>query len=69
MGSTLVRLTDFWERMENFFGPVYVSSVAHDHVLSGLGDRTIQRAIDDGVDPKVVWRAVCAAFDVPRSLT
>ena len=64
-----MRLTDFWERMEAHFGTVYASSVAHDHVLSALGDRTVQRAIDDGVDPKVVWRAVCAAFDVPRSLT
>lgn len=54
--------------MESHFGATYATSVANDHVLSALGDRTVQRAIDDGIDPKIVWRAVCASFDVPRSL-
>ena len=37
-----------------------------DHVLSGFGGRTSVQAIDDGVDPREVWRALCADFDVPR---
>jgi hypothetical protein len=36
-----------------------------DHVLSSFG-RTPSQAIDDGVDPREVWRALCADFDVPR---
>ena len=36
-----------------------------DHVLSGFGGRTAAQAIDEGVDPREVWRALCADFDVP----
>ena len=37
-----------------------------DHVLTGFGGRTPSQAIEDGVDPRDVWRALCADFDVPR---
>ena len=36
-----------------------------DHVLSGFGGRTAAQAIEDGIDPRDVWRALCADFDVP----
>ena len=32
-----VRLTDFWDRMEQVFGPAYARSWAHDVVLPPLG--------------------------------
>jgi hypothetical protein len=50
------------------FGDVYAASVAKDHVLAGLGGRTVNQAIADGEDVKVVWRAVCEAFRVPERL-
>ena len=50
------------------FGEAYAHSVAQDYVLSGLGGRTINRALADGEDVKRVWRAVCDAFNVPDSL-
>ncbi|HEX3964516.1 MAG TPA: DUF3046 domain-containing protein [Trebonia sp.] len=63
-----MRLTVFWERMAEFFGGVYAESVAKDHVLSTLGGRTVDKALADGEDVKVVWRAVCEAFNVPDKL-
>jgi hypothetical protein len=63
-----VRLTVFWDRMAEFFGESYAESVAKDHVLSNLGGRTVNRALADGEDTKVVWRAVCEAFNVPDTL-
>jgi hypothetical protein len=63
-----VRLTVFWERMAEFFGEAYADSVAKDHVLSTLGGRTVDAALADGEDVKVVWRAVCEAFNVPDLL-
>jgi hypothetical protein len=42
-------------------------SMLVDHVLSGFGGRTAAQAIEDGIDPREVWRALCADFDVPRS--
>jgi Protein of unknown function (DUF3046) len=63
-----VRLTEFWERMRAQFGDVYAESVAKDYVLAPLGSRTINQALADGEDAKVIWRAVCEAFRVPDRL-
>jgi hypothetical protein len=63
-----VRLTEFWARMREQFGDVYAESLAKDYVLSKLGGRTVNKALADGEDAKVVWRAVCDTFNVPDSL-
>jgi hypothetical protein len=63
-----VRLTKFWELMNAQFGDAYAQSVAKDQVLAALGDRTVNQALADGADAKVVWRAVCDTFDVPERL-
>jgi hypothetical protein len=63
---TRVRLTEFWARMRRQFGDAYAESVAQDQVLAGLGSRTVNQALADGEDAKVVWRAVCEAFKVPE---
>jgi hypothetical protein len=62
-----VRLTEFWQRMREQFGDVYAESLARDYVLSNMGERTVIKALADGEDPKVVWRAVCETFNVPES--
>ena len=61
-----VRLTAFWERMRAQFGDAYAESVAKDYVIAGLGDRTVDQALAEGEDAKVVWRAVCDAFRLPE---
>jgi Protein of unknown function (DUF3046) len=63
-----VRLTEFWVRMREQFGDVYAESLAKDYVLSNLGGRTVNEALADGEDSKIVWRAVCDTFNVPDSL-
>lgn len=63
-----VRLTVFWQRMNEQFGERYADSVAKDYVLAELGGRTIEQALADGESAKTVWAAVCAAFDVPQRL-
>lgn len=63
-----MRLTDFWERMDEVFGPVYARSWASDVVLPALG-MTAQKALDSGTDTRDVWRAVCLAHPVPSTLT
>ncbi|HEY7265926.1 MAG TPA: DUF3046 domain-containing protein [Trebonia sp.] len=63
-----MRLTEFWDRMREQFGDVYAESVAKDYVLANLGGRTVNKALADGEDAKVVWRAVCETFNVPESL-
>ncbi|MGE2718610.1 DUF3046 domain-containing protein [Mycolicibacterium celeriflavum] len=61
-----MRLTEFHQLVEEQFGAVRGSSMLVDHVLSGFGGRTAAQAIEDGVDPREVWRALCSDFDVPR---
>lgn len=61
-----MRLTEFHELVEWQFGRVRGASLLVDHVLTGLGGRTAAQAIEDGVEPREVWRALCADFDVPR---
>ena len=61
-----MRLTVFWDKMRAQFGDAYAASVARDYVLSGLGGRTADQALAEGVEPKTVWRAVCEAFEVPE---
>ncbi len=60
-------MTEFWDRMRGQFGEVYAQSLAKDFVFASLGGRTVERALADGEDAKVVWRAVCQAFDVPQN--
>ncbi|MDP9092779.1 MAG: DUF3046 domain-containing protein [Actinomycetota bacterium] len=62
-----MRLTEFWRRMETRFGTSYAHSVAADYRLPLLGG-TVDDALSRGVEPKEIWRAVCAEFDVPGQL-
>ena len=64
MELALLPLGGFW--LDRQFGTTYAVSVLADHVLSALGGRTAAQAIEDGEDPRDVWRALCADFDVPR---
>ncbi|CAJ1505995.1 DUF3046 domain-containing protein [[Mycobacterium] burgundiense] len=61
-----MRLTEFHVLVTDQFGEVRGASLLVDHVLTGVGGRTAAQAIEDGVEPREVWRALCADFDVPR---
>ena len=63
-----VRQTEFWSLMRTQFGDVYAQSLAKDFVFGNLGERTVERALADGVDAKMVWRTVCDTFNVPDNL-
>lgn len=62
-----VRLTEFRELLVDEFGQMRGDSILADHVITSLEGRTGAEAIEAGVDPREVWRALCSEFDVPRS--
>ena len=62
-----VRLTYFRELMEGEFGAARAASVSHDHVFAQLGGRTVDEALEAGIEPRTVWLAVCEEYDVPPS--
>jgi hypothetical protein len=57
-----VRLTDFWERLEQSFGSAYARSIAADHAFAALGGRTIDESITQGIETATIWRAVVAEY-------
>ncbi|GAB2681305.1 DUF3046 domain-containing protein [Saccharopolyspora gloriosae] len=62
-----MRHTDFRERMAEEFGRLRAEMLAEDHVMSELGGRTVDEALEAGFSPKQVWLALCNTFEVPAS--
>ena len=60
-----MRHTEFWQRMETALGEAYARSWATRHVIAELGERTPTEALDAGIPPKEVWRAVHATLELP----
>jgi hypothetical protein len=61
-----MRISDFWRLMDDEFGAGYARSLARDHVLAALGNRTPMQALESGTSPREAWLALCADMDVPR---
>lgn len=62
-----MRHTELWARLEGVLGAAYAHAWAGQHVMSALGGRTVLEALDAGVTPKVVWRAVAESLSLPES--
>jgi hypothetical protein len=60
-----MRHSEFWTRMEEALGASYARHWAGQYVIRDLGGRTAHQALEDGVPPKEVWRAVWAALELP----
>jgi hypothetical protein len=60
-----MRITAFRALMAEEFGRVRSEMIARDHVFSQLDGMTVDQALEAGVPARMIWRAVCEAFDVP----
>ena len=60
-----MRHTEFWARMESALGSAYARTWSREHVIAGLGGRTVTQALEAGESPKTVWRAVWQTLDLP----
>ncbi|MEY4293576.1 MAG: hypothetical protein RIR29_226 [Actinomycetota bacterium] len=61
-----MRLSQFNDLMSDEFGPDYSAVLLRDLVLGALADRTGQKCLADGEDPRDVWLAICQAEGVPK---
>jgi hypothetical protein len=59
-----VKHSEFWQVVEETFGPVYGRSLVEDLVLTSLGGRTAAQAVREGDDPQRVWDAVCVEMEL-----
>lgn len=62
-----MRHSHFWTLVEEEFGGPYGRLLVRDHVLRGLGGRTGEQALADGVAPRDVWVALCEELEVPAA--
>ncbi len=62
-----MRHTEFWARMERHLGASYAAVWADQQVIGALDHRTVRQALDAGVPPKEVWRAVWQVLELPAS--
>lgn len=62
-----MRLSHFWTLMNDEFGESYAGSLARDHVIGALGNRTALEALEAGESPRTIWVALCDDMDVPQS--
>jgi hypothetical protein len=61
-----VTRSEFLRALADEFGEVMSHSVSKDVIVGSLGNRSAIEALDSGIDPKVVWAALCEVMDVPR---
>jgi hypothetical protein len=62
-----VKHSEFWSRLDQQFGRGYARVWADSHVMSVLGGRTASQALEDGEQPKTVWRAIHETLGLPAS--
>ena len=60
-----VRLSHFHQLMADEFGEVRASSLAADHVFAELDGQTVNQALETGWEPREIWKAACATYEVP----
>lgn len=60
----MMRITQFNELVFNEFGNSGASMLI-DHVLLEFKGSTGKQALEDGVNPREVWLALCRDFGVP----
>ncbi len=60
-----MRHSEFWLRMETALGSAYATVWAREYSITSLGSRTAIEALDAGVEPQTVWRAVHSALELP----
>lgn len=53
-----MRITELRRRLTEHFGPDWAPSYAKDIVLAELGGQTVDQALEMGMEPADIWRAV-----------
>lgn len=56
-----LRISDLRERITLSFGQAWAPSFSADIAISELGSKSVNEALDSGIEPDVIWKAVCKA--------
>lgn len=61
-----MRITVLRQRMAEEFGTIRADHLSRDYLFSGLGGRTVEQAIEEGLPATRIWWEVCTTFDIPE---
>ena len=61
-----MRHSEFWDRMFHHLGDDYSEFGGTPQPSASLAGRTAPQALEDGVAPLAVWRAVHAELELPH---
>lgn len=61
-----MKLSRFYELVEDEFGDQFARVVLTDTRLDQLADQTPKQLLDGGEDPKIIWLAICQQMSVPE---
>jgi len=56
-----LRISDLRERITLSFGQAWAPSFSSDIAISDLGSKSVNEALASGIEPDVIWKAVCKA--------
>ena len=59
-----LRISDLRERIILSFGDAWALSFSSDIALSELGSKSVNEALAAGLEPDVIWKAVCRAHPI-----
>lgn len=59
-----MRISDLRERITLSFGQAWAPSFSSDIAISELGSKSVNEALKAGLEPDVIWKAVCNAHPV-----
>ena len=59
--SLQLRISDLRERITLSFGDSWATSFSSDIALSELGSKSVNEALAAGLEPDIIWKAVCKA--------
>jgi hypothetical protein len=59
-----MRISDLRERICLSFGDAWAPSFSADIAISELGSKSVNEALTAGIEPDVIWKAVCKAHPV-----
>lgn len=57
-----MRISDLRERLTLSFGGQWAPSFCKDIAITSLGSKSVDEALQSGMEPQEIWRAVCIAY-------
>ena len=62
-----MRYREFWQLVDEVLGSAHGRELTRSLVLGSLEHRTAVQALDEGIEPRSVWHALCDELQIPEA--